>query len=157
MRIKGLQMENFQDYKKCSMLIGTAFCDWKCCKECGQNICQNSSLAQSPYVDIADEELVNLYMNNPINSAIIFGGLEPFEQYEEMFNLIKLFRTKTNDDIIIYTGFYKEEIEDKIQQLCKFNNIIVKYGRFIPNAKHKFDDILGVELASSNQYAEKIS
>ena len=35
--------------------------------------------------------------------------------------------------------------------------IIIKYGRFIPNQQKHYDEILGVYLASDNQYAEKIS
>ena len=38
-----------------------------------------------------------------------------------------------------------------------FNNIIVKFGRFIPNQESHYDEILEVNLASPNQYARKIS
>jgi hypothetical protein len=38
-----------------------------------------------------------------------------------------------------------------------FDNIIVKFGRFIPDDEKRFDEVLGVELASHNQYAEVIS
>ena len=62
-----------------------------------------------------------------------------------------------NDDVVIYTGYNKEEIADKIEVLKKFKNIIIKFGRFIPNSKKKYDEVLGVELASENQYGEKIS
>ena len=32
----------------------------------------------------------------------------------------------------------------------------MKYGRFIPNMENRFDLILEVNLASNNQYAEKL-
>jgi len=32
-------------------------------------------------------------------------------------------------------------------------NIIIKFGRFIPDQKSHMDETLGVELASPNQYA----
>jgi hypothetical protein len=32
----------------------------------------------------------------------------------------------------------------------------MKYGRYIPNNKGRFDKVLGVQLASDNQYAERI-
>ena len=38
-----------------------------------------------------------------------------------------------------------------------FKNIIIKFGRYIPNRNNKYDEILGVTLASDNQFAEKIS
>ena len=44
----------------------------------------------------------------------------------------------------------------KIETLKKFGNVILKIGRYIPNDKSKFDDILGVTLASSNQYAIRL-
>jgi hypothetical protein len=32
-------------------------------------------------------------------------------------------------------------------------NLIFKFGRFIPDRPHRFDEVLGVELASDNQFA----
>ena len=37
-----------------------------------------------------------------------------------------------------------------------FDNIIIKYGRFIPGQEKHYDKILGVYLASNNQYAERL-
>jgi uncharacterized radical SAM superfamily protein len=158
MRIRALVDENFQDYKKCAMLIGTAFCDWKCCKECGEDLCQNMPLAQSPIIEVSNEEIAERYIKNELSSAIIFGGLEPFEQFEEMIFCIDTLRQYTDDDIVIYTGFYKEEIAEDLNYLAtRFKNIIIKYGRFVPCDTCRYDEVLGVTLASQNQYAERIS
>ena len=35
-------------------------------------------------------------------------------------------------------------------------SIIIKFGRFIPNKPSRFDELLGVELASDNQYAMRL-
>jgi len=43
---------------------------------------------------------------------------------------------------------------DKIALLSRYKNVIVKFGRFIPNQEKHYDEILGVELASPNQYAK---
>ena len=51
----------------------------------------------------------------------------------------------------------KEEIADKINILKRYDNIVVKFGRFLPGHKKHYDEVLGVELASPNQYAEVIS
>ena len=157
MKIKNIKYEDFIQYKKCSMFIGTAFCDWKCCREAQCDICQNLPLAKSPTIDMDDNKIVQSYLTNPLTEAIVFGGLEPMDQFDELLALIKLFRKYTNDDIVIYTGYYKEEISEKIFKLQKKSNIIVKFGRFKPNANHIYDKILGVELSSDNQGAEKIS
>lgn len=87
----------------------------------------------------------------------MFGGLEPLDQLQELLNLVGMFRCYTNDDIVIYTGYTEEEIKEQIKQLAVYSNLIVKFGRFVPNQKSRFDDVLGIELASPNQYARRIS
>ena len=157
MRIKQILFEDFIQYKKCSMFIGTAFCDWKCCKEANCAICQNLPLANAPTIDIDNTKLVAAYMNNPLTEAVVFSGLEPMDQFDELVELIDEFRKQTKDPIIIYTGYNKEEILEKIQILKKIPNTIIKFGRFIPNRESHFDELLGVTLSSDNQYSERIS
>lgn len=98
-----------------------------------------------------------MYLNDGLEESIVFGGLEPLLQFNELVSLISKFREKTEDDIVIYTGYYPSEIEKEIEILKKYKNIIIKFGRYIPNRKSRYDEILGVTLASDNQYAEKIS
>ena len=76
-----------------------------------------------------------------------------------MFKLIADFRRTLwiDDDIVIYTGYNEDEIQKEINKLRQFKNIIIKFGRFIPNQKKKYDEVLGVTLSSDNQYAEVIS
>jgi pyruvate-formate lyase-activating enzyme len=159
MRVKTIVDETFQDYKKPSMLIGTISCTWKCLKELGLDIsiCQNCELAKAKTINIDDLTIVNRYLSNPITSAIVFGGLEPILQLDEVISLIEKFREKTEDDIVIYTGYYHDEIMTELLKLKQYKNIVVKFGRFIPNRPSKFDDVLGIELISDNQYAIKIS
>lgn len=138
------------------MFIIFPYCSFKCDKEAGTQVCQNMALAKEPIIDYPVENIVENYLNNPITSSIVLGGLEPFDSEEELFKLVAAVRKKTNDDIVIYTGYNKSEIKDKINRLKKFKNIIVKFGRFIPNRESRYDEILGVTLSSDNQYAEKI-
>ncbi len=157
MIIKQLLDEDFVNYKKPSMFIGFSSCSWKCEKECGKKVCQNGTLATSTDIAIGVKSIVNRYINNPITSSIICGGLEPFDTWEDLYQLIVYMRVSTQDDIVIYTGYYKEEIEEYINELKAFRNIIIKFGRYIPNQEKHYDEVLGVYLASNNQYAEKIS
>lgn len=159
MKIKGLQDEDFVNYRQPSMVIITSYCTFKCDKETGGNYCQNSSLADSLIVDMPNEKIIQRYLGNKITKSIVFGGLEPFEQFDEMYELIREIRESNfcDDTIVIYTGFNKDEIADKILSLSQYKNIIVKFGRFIPHQNKHYDDILGVWLASDNQYAERIS
>lgn len=160
MKIKGLQDEDFTNYRKASMFIGTSVCDWKCCNEqcLDKSICQNSSLANSKVIDISADEIFRRYIKNPITKAVVIGGLEPMLQFSEVLELIYTFRNnKCFDDFVIYTGYYLSEIKHEIEELKKYENIIIKYGRYIPNQEKHYDEVLGVYLASDNQYAERIS
>lgn len=201
MLIKGITDEDFINYKVPSMYIATATCDFKCDKEYGKPICQNSELAKQPDIDISNDEIVERYLNNPITHAIVFGGLEPAEQLYDIIDIIYKLRysflgynkyegcpenphPKSCDDVIIYTGYKKNEFREifwhchamyhgykpwiwmdfKKQELSKDieddvlqSGLIVKYGRYIPGQQPHYDPVLGVYLASDNQYAERIS
>lgn len=151
-------MEDFVNYKIPSMFIISAICDWKCCEEAGLDICQNSSLAKQPTIEISNEKIYKYYTENKISRAIVIGGLEPMLQFNEIVDLISTFRDNNcHDSFVIYTGYYPHEIEDLVKKLWQFDNIIIKFGRFIPNSPHRYDEVLGVELSSDNQYAIKVS
>lgn len=154
-RLRGLVEEDFVNYKHPSMFLITCFCDFKCEKEDSscETFCQNSPLVNSPIVEIEIEKLIKKYINNPISKSVVIGGLEPFLQFEELLALIKEFRKYTNDNIIIYTGYYDYEIKEKVDKIIPYNNIIIKYGRYKTNSPERYDKILGVKLSSSNQYA----
>lgn len=159
MRIKTIKDEDFINYKVPSMFIGTISCGGKCCIEAGIDIatCQNDFWRSARIIEMDDEQIVSRYLYNQFTSAIVFGGLEPFEQFDELVQLIKKFREKVNDTIVIYTGYYEEELQEEIELLSKIPNIIVKFGRYIPGQQSKYDEVLGVKLASPNQYARYIS
>ena len=142
------------------MFIATCFCDWKCCKEnnCEISMCQNSNIAKQSIIEISADEIFRRYQNNTLTSAIIFGGLEPLLQQNDVLKIISYFRKHDcNDMFIIYTGYYENEVEDFITQVKQFKNIIIKFGRYKPNKNTRYDEVLGVTLASPNQYARQIS
>ena len=153
MKIKGLITEDFVNYKKASMTIIFPYCTFKC----GEDYCQNSPLTKSPIIEISIDDLVNRYNNNPITEAIVMQGLEPFDSWSDLKEFVKKLREYNNDDIIIYTGYNKDEVIKYIKELSVYPNIIVKFGRYVPNQEKHYDDVLGVYLASNNQYAERIS
>lgn len=154
MEIKALLDEDFINYRKCSMFIGFPNCNWKC----GKEFCQNSALACAPVKTVFADDLVIRYTQNPLSEAIVVGGLEPFDDFDMLYLLVKTFRESGVDDFfVIYTGYDEEEVLEEISKLSKFPNIIVKFGRFVPDQEPHFDDVLGVNLVSDNQYAEVIS
>ena len=156
MKILFLSDYDIVNYKKPSMFIGFPCCTFKCNKEAGKIVCQNYQLIKEKSIEISYEEIVKLYIDNPLTKAIVFGGLEPFDSYTDMLNLINEFRKYTYDDIVIYTGYTEDELAEEIEYLSNsYSNIIIKFGRFKPNTKQHIDPILGVKLYGDNQYAKK--
>lgn len=159
MFVKTIQDEDFINYKEPSMFIALGHCNWKCCKEANipTSVCQNSELANAPDIQISYQEIYDRYNRTTITSAVVIGGLEPMTMSGKIIELIDYFRSQgCNDTFVIYTGYYPNEIPAIITQLQKYSNIIVKFGRFIPNQQKHYDEVLGVYLASDNQYAKRI-
>jgi len=174
MKVLFIVDEDIVNYKEASMFIGFPFCSCKCDIDNGSTVCQNDILKDQPLIDIPAEELVKRYLENDITHAIVLGGREPFDSPFDLITLVDTLRNmfSCDDTICIYTGYDKEELEgyhektypginyEKLhacyEQLKRFNNIIIKYGRYIPGQPSHADQVLGVRLASSNQFAEML-
>lgn len=154
--IKGLIDEDFVNYKKTSMTIMFPRCSFKC----GFELCQNYALDRESDIQITLSSLYERYASNPISHAIVLQGLEPMDSWDDVLLLLEYFRfeKQCQDDIVIYTGYTENEISDKIEaiKLC-FHNVVIKFGRYVPNQQPHYDEVLGVKLASDNQYAKRIS
>lgn len=153
----GIIWDDHINYKKYSTVLEMPYCSFKCDKENGSQICQNWALSKSKPVRYKIDRIIETYLKDDITEAIVFQGLEPFDTFDELLQFVKEFRKVCNDDIVIYTGYNRNEIEDKIEELKQYQNIIIKFGRYLPNQKSHIDEVLKVSLASDNQYAEKIS
>ena len=111
MLIKGIIDEDFLNYKKPSMYIASSKCSFKCDKECGCEVCQNSELAHQQSYSIGVRTLIKRYLTNPITKAIVISGLEPFDTPEMLYDIVLGFRDiGVMDDIVIYTGYTEEEL-----------------------------------------------
>lgn len=159
MLLKGIIAEDFLQYKKPCMVLEFPHCSFKCDVECGESVCQNGELALKPNIEFKIETICKIFINNDISKAICCQGLEPFDSWDNLYTLIKTIRFiyHIENEIIIYTGYSKNEIKNKVKLLSSIPNIIIKFGRYIPNSNKVFDKILGIYLASDNQYAERIS
>ena len=167
MLVKGIIDEDFINYKKPSMYIASPKCSFKCDKECGCAVCQNSELALAHGHEIGIRALIKRYLTNPITKAIVISGLEPFDTPELIYEVVLGFRDiGVMDDIVIYTGYTEEELtldDSGRQEVATYNwlrhypNIYIKFGRFVPGQAPHYDEVLGVKLASDNQYGKKVS
>ena len=160
MKLKGIIDEDFVNYKLPCMTLEFPICNgFKCNKINGKQVCQNGALATEPNIEIDSKALVKRYLSNPITESICCQGMEPMDSFSDLMLFLHYFRTcyNCNDDVVIYTGYTKEQIADKLELLRKYPNIVVKFGPFLLNRPPRDDEVLGVTLASDNQYAEKIS
>lgn len=156
MKLKGLIDEDFVNYKKPSMFISTYTCSFKCCEECGQAVCQNLPLVSQPTIEVDNADLTMRYLNNDITHAVVIGGLEPFDDFADLNQFVTCFRSFCNDDIVIYTGYNENEIDQYVDKLKWVHNLYIKFGRYVPNQQPHYDEMLGVILASDNQKGVKI-
>ncbi len=176
MRLLNVIDEDIVNYKKISMYIAFPNCSMKCNIDAGKNICQNSELLKSEVLNISGDELIKRYLGNRLSHAIVLGGLEPLDSYFDIVPFVAALRTKydCDDDIVVYTGYTEDELEGRTifeyeykdnislqpivmnvySELKKYKNVIVKFGRYKEGDKPHFDEVLGVNLASSNQYAK---
>ena len=151
---------DFVNYKEATFIIYAGIsCTFKCCKD-NPALCHNSPLYNQPKINCSISDLINRYDNQTISHTITFQGLECLDNLKQILWFIYYFRQAHDDMIIIWTGYTKEECEDLIylfKNKMNFSNIIIKYGRYIPDQQPHYDPVLGVNLASDNQYAEKVS
>lgn len=156
MKIKGIIDYDCTNYKLPCLTIEFPYCDFKCDKLNGCQVCQNSGLAAEPSIEVNGEYIWNLYQQNPLTKAFCFQGLEPFDSYLDLLDLVMFIRIhkQCDDTIIIYTGYNEGEDWIVENSLRHYNNIIIKYGRYLMGHEPHYDDILGVKLASNNQYAK---
>lgn len=157
MKVKEVIYEDYVNYRKPSLFIGVCECDWKCCKEDSTCKCQNLAFANYPVTEVSNEKLISEYLENSLTHAVVFGGLEPLKQWEEVLEFIKDFRKKSQDDIVIYTGYFPDEIRSQLEKAKMFPNIFFKFGRYRNSESPHFDEVLGVELANIEQFGMKIS
>ena len=159
MRLKGIIDYDCTNYKEPCLTLEFPYCDFKCDKLNGCQICQNLPLIRAETLEISGEAIWKMYSENPLTKAFCFQGLEPFDSFMDLADLIIFIRKvkQCNDPIIIYTGYNKGEDTVVEMFLNHYKNIIVKWGRFIMGQEPHLDPILGVKLASDNQYAEWIT
>ena len=153
MIVKDIIWGDTVNYRVTSLTIMFPYCTFKC----GEMNCQNYALAQEKNIEVNIPDLVQRYIKDDMCEAVVAQGLDPLDSFEDVYEFISELRKYSNDPVVIYTGYNASEVQDKVNILKNYPNIIIKFGRYIPNQKPHKDEILGVNLISDNQYAKKIS
>jgi len=152
MKLKQILHETYGDYKECSMLLIADNCINKC------EGCHNQHLLQLESKIFPDEEIIKRFVENPLSKAIIFGGLEPMDQAEEVEKFIfTAINMGIACPIIIYTSYnplsYVFRCSNVMEAIKQYlGKVIIKHGPYKKDLKPVFNEDLGVTLASSNQY-----
>lgn len=158
--LKGIIWEDTVNYKKISTTLMFPKCSFKCDKESGIQICQNKELAATPTQTVSAEVLIKKYIENPLTQAIVLQGLEPLDSPIDVYTVAAALQDMNcYDDFIIYTGYDKNEVSPLLIHTIRSlvpGKLIIKWGRYIPNQEKHYDEVLGVYLASDNQYGEVI-
>ena len=163
MRLLGEPRTTFNDYKKTGLYIPTSFCTFKCVKEAkAKGIdfveCQNHELIKQEFLlDLSAKDVIEEYIeNDPFIECIILSGLDPMDSFEETFHFIKEFRELSDLEIVIFTGYYEHEVLEDLIRLKEFKDITIKFGRYDPSQKPRFDELGEVNLISGNQYFRRL-
>ena len=106
MILKDIIATDFMNYQVPAMYVAFPYCSFKCEKDCGIKCCQNSALAKSPNIEISAERVVEMYKkNHDLSKAVVCCGMEPFDSFGDLLDLIVGIRSEFDDPIIIYTGY----------------------------------------------------
>lgn len=158
--VKGIIWEDLVNYKKISTTLMMPKCDFKCDKMNGTQVCQNWGLAAAPSQTVVIEDFMERYLNNPLTEAIVLQGLEPLDSLVDVYIVAAALSVKKcTDDLVIYSGYNKAEIPSYLLDPIVSSlpgHLIIKWGRYFPNQEPHYDPVLGIYLASDNQYGEII-
>ena len=142
--------EVYNDYKKVGVLLATPTCNNNC------KYCQNEYLKKKKPIEYDISEIFNFVKKNKLIKSFIFGGLDCMDSFDQTYDIIKEIRKKFDYDIVLYTGKLKTDINLEIEKLKNFKGIIIKFGKYKKNKEKKYDELLGITLASNNQYSRRI-
>ena len=157
MELIDVKTDNITDYKKTSLLLAFPYCTGKC------KGCQNEYLWKDPPTKNYNPiDILNLYNKLNTHEAVVMAGLEPFDSFNDVLELINLFVFNEKAiDIVIYTGYNKDEyiklFQEKLIKVFKSGYIdnkrlIIKLGRYDEDQKQSWNSyILGVNLSTKNQ------
>ena len=146
--------DNVTDYKKTSLFLVFPYCSGKCGEEC-----QNKNLRKKKIKEFNNKDIITLYQSLNTHNAVVCGGLEPLDSFEELKQLIEDFAKFSSIkpvDFVIYTGYDNLTNFDLLQAWKNYaepgSELIIKQGKYDINHKIPWHSkLLGVDLATSNQ------
>ena len=165
-KLVDVKTDNMTDYKKTSLLLVFPMCSGKCGEKC-QNY---HMIGKTKTKNFKIKSIIELYNNLKQHQAIVCAGLEPFDTFDDLYNIFEAFLSNIKPvDFVIYTGYTYDElhktkqIDDLLKCFYKHlnisKNLIIKFGRYNEDqsCNSYISKILGVKLATGNQHVIKFS
>lgn len=75
-----------------------------------------------------EDLLVDKYVKNDSTNYIVITGDEPLDSFESITSFLYYLRCIwfCYDNVVVYTGYREDEIQDKLVVFSGFNNVTVK-------------------------------
>ena len=111
---------------------GKRFAIWYqgCLKDCKNCINQDGRKLKGGIL-YSNSQIYEMILKENDLTGITLSGGEPFLQYNEVLELIKMIKENKELDVIIYTGYkLKELIEKYGDEFCKYTDILID-GEYI--------------------------
>ena len=142
LQLKGFEQERTQEAPGGGCLSIAK--NW--CSSCRD--CFNQHLKNKPSIEMSAEEIINEVKKNPFNEGIILGGLEWFNQIDDMKVLMKT-AADSGLKIMVYTGFPIIKDESIFKECSKKVDTYLKIGPYVEKLPQI--EMYGIVLASNNQ------
>ena len=109
---------------------GMRCCVWfqGCCRNCKGCMTPESQSVDGGFSIEVDELVENILSTDSIEGITVSGG-EPFCQSKALFELLKAIKAKSDLGVIIYTGYYLDELKD--MNLTEVDEIITSLADLI--------------------------
>jgi len=122
----------------------------KCCFQCPGCVAPGYREEGGLWIDT--EELADIFLKNSAEAeGITISGGEPFLQPEAVVEFIRILKKEKDFGIIIYTGFIKEELEEKMQHRPAVGDLLKETDLLIDGRYVEALDSQEVMRGSSNQ------
>lgn len=136
-----VQIESFVDGKGLRMVVWFQGCKFNC-EGCHNKHTQ--SFTGGKLVDIS--EVIAEINKYPYHDGVTISGGDPFEQREQLLELVKRIKDETEFNIWVYTGYLYEDLLKECSKILEYIDVLVD-GLFVLKLRTLSKKFVG----SSNQ------
>jgi len=122
----------------------------KCCFRCPGCVAPSYRSEGGQWIDT--KELAKIFQKNGVDAeGITISGGEPFLQPEAVLEFVRYLKSVQDQGVIIYTGFMKEELEEKMKERPAIRELLLETDLLIDGRYIEELDMQESIRGSSNQ------